>query len=436
MKILHYGLGLPPARTGGLVQYTLDLIREQMREGDHPVLLYPGRASWLRKTMFIDPLRADKSSGITVVELRNPLPLALFGGIREPKEFMKNGDENIFVDFLKDFSPDVIHLHSLMGLPKEFLQAARKLAIPIVMTSHDYFGLAPEPTFFFNGKNYINKNTPEEWAKIGLNAFSTRKLRLFQSRMYPEFRSLYHGITAWRNQKHNNGCKTIKNKGKFSNDLLEDYRLLMNYYLEMYRCISFFLFNSTLSRSIYQMCLGSEIEGTVLCLSNEQIRPSFLKKNPHHKSRIAFIGQETDQKGFYDFLDISANLPPEKYEFHTYGYVPSTDYKGIIQHGRYTSAQIDNIYKNIDILVVPSRWNETLGFVTLEALSRNTPVVVSSHVGSKDLVPNKWIFESVADAISIIQENPSFDEFQGQLITISEHTKSLKKEYYKVFNYT
>lgn len=40
-----------------------------------------------------------------------------------------------------------------------------------------------------------------------------------------------------------------------------------------------------------------------------------------------------------------------------------------------------------DVLVTPSVWNETFGYTVTEALSYGVPVIVSSHVGAKDIVP-------------------------------------------------
>lgn len=39
-------------------------------------------------------------------------------------------------------------------------------------------------------------------------------------------------------------------------------------------------------------------------------------------------------------------------------------------------------------------WHETFGFIVLEALLKGVPCLVSNNVGSKDLVPNSWIFGS------------------------------------------
>ena len=40
-----------------------------------------------------------------------------------------------------------------------------------------------------------------------------------------------------------------------------------------------------------------------------------------------------------------------------------------------------------DVLVTPSVWNETFGYTVAEALSYGVPVIVSNHVGAKDIVP-------------------------------------------------
>ncbi|PWX16366.1 hypothetical protein CYK66_07125 [Clostridium perfringens] len=43
MNILHYSLGLPPYRSGGLTKYTIDLMEEQINQGENVSLLFPGK---------------------------------------------------------------------------------------------------------------------------------------------------------------------------------------------------------------------------------------------------------------------------------------------------------------------------------------------------------------------------------------------------------
>ena len=53
MNILHYSLGLPPYRSGGLPKYTEDLIKEQIVQGDKVGLLYPTGVDFCNKKIHI-----------------------------------------------------------------------------------------------------------------------------------------------------------------------------------------------------------------------------------------------------------------------------------------------------------------------------------------------------------------------------------------------
>lgn len=53
MRILHYGLGFPPSRTGGMVRYTLDLMKEQLKQGEQVFYLYPGRINFIKRNAYI-----------------------------------------------------------------------------------------------------------------------------------------------------------------------------------------------------------------------------------------------------------------------------------------------------------------------------------------------------------------------------------------------
>ena len=58
-------------------------------------------------------------------------------------------------------------------------------------------------------------------------------------------------------------------------------------------------------------------------------------------------------------------------------------------HDRYTYADLERIFVETDVLICPSVWYETFGYTVLEALSYGVPVIVSNHVGAKDIIPDK-----------------------------------------------
>ena len=150
MRILHYALGFPPYRSGGMTKFALDLMRKQAKEGDDVALLWPGEMK-----LFDKKVRIKKDSNfenIESYELINPLPISYDEGIEDIPAFTVFGDGEAYRSFLKTFKPDAIHVHTFMGLHKEFLEEAKALGIGTVFSVHDFFTICPK-------RNYVPKRT-------------------------------------------------------------------------------------------------------------------------------------------------------------------------------------------------------------------------------------------------------------------------------------
>ena len=65
--------------------------------------------------------------GIRNLELINPLPVSLDEGINDFEAYTKPCDVHIYLSFFCKEKPDVIHIHTLMGIHKEFIEAANQL---------------------------------------------------------------------------------------------------------------------------------------------------------------------------------------------------------------------------------------------------------------------------------------------------------------------
>lgn len=424
MRILHYTLGFPPARSGGLVGYAIDVMNEQLNQGNEVYALFPGNISIVNKKMHI---KERHFLNIKTFELVNSFPLPLMGGIKNPCDFMKSESESIFTDLLKQVRPDVIHVHTLMGIPKEFFIAAKKNDIEIVFTSHDYFGLAPDPKFYYEKKSYDQDNTESYWREASKNAYSTRKLRIFQTKYYPLVRNIVKYISKLGLQKNKENQIITK---QFSiNDTFEtNYRPLRDYYKEIFSLIDKFHFNSNLAKEVYESNLNILLKKSkrVISITNKDIytpKNDILKKKSL-KTRVAYVGPKEEVKGFFDFIKLSELLGHTNYEFHTYGYDVTNDIKGIKQHGKYKRDSIQDVYKDIDILVVPSKWKETFGLVALEGKAYQTIVYLSENVGSKDLFKTKYQFKDIEELAQKI-ENNSYEKQNKNVKNIETHVKEL-----------
>ena len=128
MRILHYSLGLPPARSGGLTRYATDLMTAQC--GRHQVsLLYPGR--WQPFGGRVRVRRGKDYGDVAVYELINPLPVPLSYGVREPGGFLqaKKLDRTSLEAFYEQVRPDILHLHTWMGLPAGVLDFLKEKGV-------------------------------------------------------------------------------------------------------------------------------------------------------------------------------------------------------------------------------------------------------------------------------------------------------------------
>lgn len=112
---------------------------------------------------------------------------------------------------------------------------------------------------------------------------------------------------------------------------------------------------------------------------------------------IGFIGRFVKTKGIPVLLDafriIQKKYPYIKLLFRGTGPEGTTIYEFIKKH-RYEdritieepAIELDDIYKNIDILVLPSTSDEGFGLVLIEAMSLGIPVIASDFGGITDIV--------------------------------------------------
>ncbi len=147
MNILHYTLGLPPARSGGLTKYATDLMIMQS-ERHNVTLLYPGGYNpFIHSGKLI---RKSSYGKILVYAIQNPVIVPLLYGISNPDKISDNHkhiSRERLEHFFQEVHPDILHLHTMMGLPTEFLLFLKEKEVKVVYTSHDYFGLCPKVNF-------------------------------------------------------------------------------------------------------------------------------------------------------------------------------------------------------------------------------------------------------------------------------------------------
>lgn len=422
MKILHYALGFSPERTGGLVKYSLDLMNEQISQGHEVVMVFPGRVNFLKREPYF---KFGKRQNIPYAELVNSLPLPLIGNIKSPQDFMKPTDSKIFINLLESEKPDVIHIHTLMGLYGEFLEEAKKHNIKIVFTTHDYFGISPHPKMYLAGHDFVDDKKYDIWNNIRPYGSKTIKLRINQLSIYPALRSLVKNI-----KKTSISLDSLPERINLTTKVDSDFQRLKNYYINMLEYIDVIHFNSSIAKKVYEQFLPNMQwkSSTVGIASNNIYKSGEIRVAEKTIKSIAYIGPYTEEKGFFDYLSLSTKFITKDSGNKAFimGDNSSVNYDGVINLGRYSKSSLIKNLKMIDLVILPSKWHETFGLIALEVLSSGTKVLITKKMGVKDIVPENLQVDNISNFSNNIN---SMKMEQINIPSMQLHTKKIFELY-------
>lgn len=390
MKILHYFLGFPPYRTGGLTKYAFDLMKAQSADENTVIGLWPGEMKIFHCGVRIK--KRKNQEGIGNYEIINPLPVPLDEGINETDVYMMPCDISVYEDFLKSVCPDVIHIHTLMGLHREFIEAAKKLNIRTVFTTHDYFGICPRVTLYRYGKTCNEDHGCEDCIQCNCNPLSMRKIQIMQSPLYREMKD--SAIVKALRKKHRGNFFKDENLPDMPDinvaKMAENYRKLRSYYVSMLEKIDFIHFNSNLAEKVYRKYFVPKAY-RVMPITHQNISDNrtIINWKPEARLRITFLSPAKPFKGFNILktaLDELWNSGKRDFELAVFSpVVDPSPYMRVTEDG-FEQNQLKSILSDTDIVIVPSVWYETFGFTALEAVSYGVPVIVSDNVGAKDVI--------------------------------------------------
>lgn len=441
--ILHYTFGLPPKATGGLPLYVRDLSDAQKDAGYKVSILLP-------KQKLHGKDKISRKGKIYYLE--NSLPVSSIFGMQDPLEFMQPYSKKVINDFLNDLVPDILHVHTLMGLPKEFLEVAKSKGIRIVYTTHDYYGLCLKCNFVNSKGHPCEENNPNQCAQCNLsNGINKHTAYLINSTMYKNLKQnklVYKLKTKCRDNMVDKGAEIDISKITPSEKHIQNYNELLHYYKTMFALIDMFHYNSKLTRSIYKRFLP-ESHGEVVPITLASIQDHRNDRNIQNESifTIGYIGRKEPYKGIGLLMRAIEKLNQCNIDYKCLLYGDDfTKYdlscNGKVKNmGIYKQNEIKQVFGSIDLLVVPSIWKETYGFIVLEALSYGVPVLVSENVGSQDLIKNKkYIFKIDADDLFnhlkyFIQNrdvlNKEYDINTLFVFSMLEHVKEINKHIYE-----
>lgn len=390
MKVLHYALGFPPYRSGGLTKLCVDLMIQQKKEGHTVAMLWPGQMGIINKKISIKKhgnIRLKEQS-IQSFEVINPLPVSFDEGIAEVEAFKKYGTKEVYEELLADFKPDVIHVHTLMGLHKSFLEAAKEKKIRLVFTTHDFFPICPKVTMFRQGRVCENILSCKECGICNATALSLKKIKILQLPLYRKLKD--SPIVKIIRKKHRDEYlrETVEDNPLKPVGTIEDYKGLRSYYCSLLKLMDIIHYNSSVTKKVYESIFDFS-NSCVIGITHSDIKDNRKIKDytNNNKLHIRYLGPQGGGKGYFLLEEALDKLWSERHDFCLdVHFIPTETRPYVIAHNRYSYVELKKIFDETDVLIAPSIWYETFGFTVLEALSYGIPVIISGNVGAKDIL--------------------------------------------------
>lgn len=448
MSILHYTIGLPPERNGGSVQYAYGLMTEQAKT-ENVYALICGDTLFRGSTCKVKSI--GEKNGVKIFKLTNPLTPTLIYGASSPQSQhrdVKIDYENI-LRLIRDNNIKIMHLHTLMGIHKDVVAFIKSLGVTIVYTSHDFHGICAHYNLIDFKGDLCGYISAERCAICNANEPSDRFLRFANSSLYHFLKKT--GVFSVLKKSKQISSKRSENKSRIASpeDKVKEFGELIDYYRDYFLLIDKFHFNSSQTREVFQHFIP-DVKGKVIPVVTSGIKDSRQPLKSNEVLKFGFIGSLNEYKGFPILKKVVQDLNKEGYrDFKLLVYsgqntgidpdCPAIEYKGT-----YRYSEISDVLYELDCMIIPSKWYETFSLVTLESLAHGRPVIVSDHVGAKDIVAtyNKdMVFSTQTQLKSLIRSilnNPEWLKTENTKIlstpwafSIEKHTKDIIAYYHE-----
>jgi GT2 family glycosyltransferase/glycosyltransferase involved in cell wall biosynthesis len=338
---------------------------------------------------------------------------------------------------MDEVRPELVHVGHLIGLSTGLVFEARRRGVPVVLTLHDFWTLCPLGQLLNVRLEVCPGPTPERCLGcVGAQVATAPAAARVIGRRLPMGVSL--GRTLGR--LGSSGAERIGFRLEEMRELLRSVDVLI-----------------APSRFLRDRMAALGVDGVeVLASGHEELVALQRLPDPAGRIRFGFIGAAIPSKGVHVLAEAFRRLGDSRASLAIHGpFVPyhgDTTYearvRSVLGHaasdalrGPFAHEQLGAILAGIDVLVVPSLWEENAPLTVEEAFQARLPLIVSDHGGLAERVREgidglrfrPGDAADLARAMRRFIEEPSLLAQLGQtppaLPTLDEHVTTLEGLY-------
>lgn len=422
LKIIH---GYPPNYNAGSEVYTQSICNELSKH--HQVSVFTREENHYASCFNIRKQRVNDN--LTVHFVNNPQGK---DGYRQ-----KQMDDN-FAGLLKELKPDVAHIGHVNHLSTGLIDELNNLEIPIVYTLHDFWLMCPRGQF------------------LTRNIGTAHNFQLCKKQ--DDKKCATHCYSVYFSGREDAQEKDIENWSSWIHQRMIETKAIINK-------VDLFIAPSNYLRDRFINDFGIP-ENKIIYL-DYGFPTHYLTHTEKSKTKsiytFGYIGTHIPAKGVNVLIDAFKQIKePAKLKIfgrdsgqstHALKELAKTSKNEIEFAGEYINHNLANdVFSNIDCIVVPSIWGENSPLVIHEAQSCKVPVITADFGGMKEYVQhnvNGLLFEhrntnSLAQQLKFAVDNPEqmkklgskgyLYSSDGSVPNIQNHCKQLEMLYQDIMS--
>jgi GT2 family glycosyltransferase/glycosyltransferase involved in cell wall biosynthesis len=266
--------------------------------------------------------------------------------------------EDLVAELVDELQPDVAHIHSLLGFSMALPRALDAAGVPTVYTSHNYWPLCPRMYLFRDDLSLCDGPEPS-------------------------------GNCA--------PCLGREGSEAVYAERLEAGREMLGAHVDRHLAVShrveeLFVRAGHDASRIHVLHQQPESVDRLWAEVGSRREPVDVLERP---LRVGFIGSLYAHKGVHVLVEALQALDPARVEGHLFGggsdayraQLEQLDRNGVVRfHGGYDTTELPRLLGDVDVICVPSVWEDCAPLVVAEALAAGAPVVGSRIGGIPDFV--------------------------------------------------
>lgn len=392
LKIIH---GYPPLYNAGSEVYSQSICEELSQNNEVFVFTREENA-------YLPDFSIRK-------ELVNDNLTIFFANMAQGKDGFRHSElDNIFGKIVDEIKPDIAHIGHLNHLSTGIVDELKKRRISVIFTLHDFWLMCPRGQFLqrnFGNANHLQLCDKQENKKCATNCYN-----------------------AYFTGQEDNLQKDISFWSDWIASRMKETREIVNK-VDLFIAPSMYLRN----RFIDEFRINPE---KILYMDygfpTHYLTPH-VKKAQNELFTFGYIGTHIPAKGVNLLIDAYLKLKG-KAVLKIWGWKDQRSTKALVQKaqevglpiefkGEYINKNLaDEVFSQVDCIVVPSIWGENSPLVIHEAQACHIPVITANYGGMKEYVNHKvnGLLFTHRDAVSLSEQMQWAIENKIQMIELGK----------------